>query len=573
LIKCLLPVSLLLLAACDDGDRAALSADFLLGGTPLESPVETSAFEPGPGGSPAHQFEGRLELIPSRAPNHIEGLTDWFDYLENPELNLAELPPFSFEFVQDGSDLIPVLRGPQISTHPHWEFILEPGRVWDEAGDNGWSRASLPFALQERNANCTHNGLMSFLFRSDGAISRVAYQIGSETCQYLQVDLWGVVAAKFTPGPVREADSIVMEFREEAAARLPVKPLEALADDFPGADPASFDWFPPDEVSTFGFAIDGVHYSGGCGTRYGPYPFCAVLDLPSYSLAKSIFAGAAYMALEQEHPGVGGLAVDHYVPECGQPRWRDVNLRHLLDMSTGNFESLEKDVDEYASYETDFMAGETHALKIGKACSLFPRKAEPGTIFAYHTSDTYIAGTLMNGFLREQAIENGLPPRDIHSGVLVENVTKPLKLSPVTRTTRRTYDGVSQPFAGYGLTLHPDDIVRLGLFLSRGDGVIDGQQVLHPIELEAALQRDPGDPGIEAGSPDLRYNNGFWAYRTDLHDACGKSVWIPFMSGYGGISIAILPNQSLFYVFSDKGRFEWLKAAIGSNNIRNFCEK
>jgi CubicO group peptidase (beta-lactamase class C family) len=269
---------------------------------------------------------------------------------------------------------------------------------------------------------------------------------------------------------------------------------------------------------------------------------------------------------------VGQARVDLHVPECaGDERWRDITLQHLLDMHTGNYESLEPDSDEFASYETDFMGGETHALKINTSCGLFPRKADPGSAFSYHTSDTYIAGALMNGFLHERAAASGETTRDIHADVLVEKVMKPLRLSPVTWSTRRTYDERAQPYTGYGLTLHSDDIVRIGLFLARGDGIIAGRQVLDPSQLKAALQREPGATGMEAGSEELRYKNGFWAYLTDLQGACGNPVWIPLMSGYGGISIAILPNRSLFYVFSDKGRFEWLKAAVESNRIRNFC--
>ena len=555
---------LLLLCACASDENTPLDASFLPGGTALDSPLPTSAFQPIPDAVPAHRFEGKLELISSPGAGRISVLTDWFDNTKDASLELADLPPFSFEYIQDGNDLVPLKRGPQISTHPHWELILEPGKVWDQPGDEGWSRVSLPFALQERNANCTHNGLLGFLFRSDGSISRVAYQVGSETCQYLQLDLWGVLDARYSPGAVEGADSVLKQHSEEVAARLPVKSLQDLALDRPGTDLGNFDWFPADEVSTFGFAIDGIHYSGGCATRYGPYPYCAVLDLPSYSLAKSIFAGMAYMALEQEFPGAGESLLSDYVTECGDTeRWRDVSLQHLLDMSTGNYQSLEPDVDELASYETEFMAGETHQAKITTSCDLFPRKAEPGSSFAYHSSDTYIAGTLMNEFLPAGS--------DIHTDILVERVMKPLELSPVTWNTRRTYDTRAQPYTGYGLTLHSDDIVRIGLFLARGDGVIAGKQVLNARELMAALQREPRDPGIEAGSETLRYNNGFWAWRTTLHDACNEPLWIPFMSGYGGISIAILPNQSLFYVFSDKGRFEWLKAAIESNQIRNYC--
>jgi CubicO group peptidase (beta-lactamase class C family) len=140
------------------------------------------------------------------------------------------------------------------------------------------------------------------------------------------------------------------------------------------------------------------------------------------------------------------------------------------------------------------------------------------------------------------------------------------------RHTRRSYDVTAQPFAGYGLTLHSDDIARLGLFLARGQGAVNGRQVLDPQLLRAALQRDPSDPGMQAGSAQLRYNNGFWAFETNLENACQESLWIPFMSGYGGISVAILPNRSVFYVFSDHGRFEWVNAAVASNKIKKICE-
>ena len=554
------------LASQAQGQRALLSADFLLGDDELPSPVDTAAYTPLNEAPAIHRFEGRLELLAGPGAGRTRGLVDRFGYLEDPALELASLPGFSFDFVQSGDALVPVKRGPQRSAHPHWEFILEPGRVWNEAGDGGWSRVSLPFALQERNANCTHNGLLSFLFQSDGRVSRVVYQVASETCQYLQADLWGILDAVYRPGRIARAESIVASFRQEIAARMPVKPLSELARSYAGVQARDFDWFPPDEVSAVGFAIDGIHYRGGCGTRYGDYPFCEVLDLPSYSLAKSIFAGTAYMVLKQENPDAGELKVTDFVPECRNgDRWNAVTLANLVDMGTGNYESLEHDVDEYASYETPFMAGDTHLAKISAACTLFPRKAAPGTTFAYHTSDTYIAGTLMNAWLRQQPRSVS---RDIHADVLVAKVFDPLRLSPVVRTTKRTYDSVAQPFAGYGLTLQTDDIVRLGLFLARGDGAIGGRQVLHRGELSAALQLDSADPGLVAGDATLRYNNGFWAYLTDLGGACEEAVWIPFMSGYGGISVALMPNQSVFYVFSDHGRFEWLKAAMASNRIR-----
>ena len=212
-------VLLLLLSACTSGESTPLSASFLLGDGSLDSPLDTSAYHPEASGDPNHIFEGRLELTLTPGEGRMTVVTDRFNTVQNPGLTLADLPPFSFEFVQDGNDLVPLIRGLQVSTHPYWEYILEPGKVWDRPSDPGWSRASLPFTLQQRNANCTHNGLLTFLFRSDGSVSRVAYQVGSETCYYLQVDLWGVIPARYQPQKIDRSEDIIHAYRKEVAAR------------------------------------------------------------------------------------------------------------------------------------------------------------------------------------------------------------------------------------------------------------------------------------------------------------------------------------------------------------------
>jgi hypothetical protein len=111
-------------------------------------------------------------------------------YNYDADAERLHLPEFDFEFVQNGSHLIPVQRGLIITSHPYWNYILSPGRVWQENGDNGYSRAAFPFALVEKNANCTHNGVMTFLF-NDSGVSHVYYQITQETCMYFKGNFWG----------------------------------------------------------------------------------------------------------------------------------------------------------------------------------------------------------------------------------------------------------------------------------------------------------------------------------------------------------------------------------------------
>ena len=149
-----------------------LSLEELASGT-AAGPVSMSAFTRPPTALPPTQhFQGRLIL-------NAKQLAGGFEVVRNQPFHLTvddarrSLPPFDFAFVQDGDAIIPVRRGAIASTHPDWELVLEPGRAWDEAGEQGYSRASLPFALEERNANCLHNGVLTFAFRSDGAISDV----------------------------------------------------------------------------------------------------------------------------------------------------------------------------------------------------------------------------------------------------------------------------------------------------------------------------------------------------------------------------------------------------------------
>ncbi len=556
-------------AASDTPGRGDLDAAFLLGDQPLTGGVPTRAFAPQTGETPSHRFEGRLKLDVASGQNGFEVLYDLFELEANAALQLDTLPAFDFAFVQQGDALIPLQRGPQAGDHPNWEYILEVGVVWDEAGDAGLSRAAIPFSLQERNANCTHNGLMTFLFNNDGAVSRVAWQIGSETCYYLQFNAWGVHAAHYAPGEVEGREAALERHNANRAARLPVKPMAALSKDFPGVDPAAFALHDPAEVSSYGLVVNGVHYAGGCPTRFGPHPLCAEVDLPSYSLAKSVFAGMMLMVLEQRYPGAGALKVTDHVPECrlADGRWEGVTLEHLVDMASGNFDATENQVDEFYSYTTAFVDADTHAGKIEASCTLFPRKAEPGSTFVYHSSDSYIAGTLVNAWLQD-----GGDYGDIHRDVLVPGVFAPLNLSAVTDSTRRTYDEVAQPFTGFGLTLLADDIARLALFLMQSEGRIDGVQVLGSALLDGALQRAPEDPGYAAGGEGIRYNNGFWAWDVAEAAGCEAPAWVPLMSGYGGISVALLPNGAVYYVFSDGGQFAWAGAAKESRKITDFCE-
>lgn len=551
-------------------DARVLTREFLTGSSPLVSPVPTSEFVPPANAAEPGRFAGRLSLSRESILGSMTIHRDTFGSAQLSEGKIGHLPEFDFDFVQDGGSIIPVRRGYITNDNPYWEFILEPGLAWRDPEDGGMSRIALPFALQERNANCVHNGLLMFLF-DERTVSRVAYQITSETCAYFQADLWGVLPARLASSISENRHAVVAAYRREVGARLPTKPMAAMPSDFPGVDTTRFgnsEEIEPADMTAYGFVIDGKHYVGGCMTRFGPYPFCDVLDLPSYSLAKTLVGGLATLRMEKLFPGLLRLKIATQVPECSDSRrWGAVTFEHALNMTTGNYTDPTYDVDESARRTIDFFLVEDHAAKIHMACNQHPHREAPGTRWVYHTTDTYILGTALAGLLQNQAGPNA----DFYADVLVRTLWQPLGLSPLMNSTRRTRDRKQQPFTGWGLVFHRDDIARIGQFLTRDRGRLGGAAFFDERAFDAAMQRDDRDTGPTAIDSLFRYNKGFWSHDISHYIGCDRPVWVPYMAGYGGINVLLFPNDTVYYYFSDGGTFRWSQAAIESNRLRSMC--
>ena len=556
-------------SAAPTGPRS-LSADFLLGETAMKEPVGMHEFAPtGEVSAPDAVFSGRLTLDASSGT--WETVLDAWDRRGKVGAEIQRLPEFDFDFFQRGEDLVPLERGLLRREHPYWEIILQPGRVWNEADDNGWSRAALPFTLQERGANCVHNGVMTWLFNGEGELSRVAWQISSETCGYLKFNLHGVADASYAASDLSsEAETQVARLDAHRAARLPVRHLDELADDYQGVETLGIavqDGIPPGDLSVYGFVVDGIHYRSDCPTRHGSYPFCDSLPVPSYSTAKSTVAGIASMRLEKLYPGITQINIADLVPECDTKRWRDVTIEHALDMATGNYRSTVHEEDEHAEPSREFIFSDSHEEKLEFACGHHKRKSTPGKRFVYQTSATYLVGTALQAALREREGEQA----DIYRDALVDPIWSRLQLSPLLDESLRTYDEYAQPFVGWGLTYEIDDAARIAHWLNAG-ARIDGQEVLDARMLDATMQREAGDRGLRAITDDIRYNNGFWAYRSGPSIGCNADAWTPSMSGVSGISIVMFSNDVVYYYFSDSYVFRWQSAREVAHQIKELCQ-
>jgi hypothetical protein len=96
--------------------------------------------------------------------------------------------------------------------------------------------------------------------------------------------------------------------------------------------------------------------------------------------------------------------------------------------------------------------------------------------------------------------------------------------------------------------------------------------------LRESLFRDPKTEGLLTGDPrqrpgTVRYNHAFWArhYTTLEYPQLPCDLWVPYMSGYGGISIVMLPHGVIFYVFSDAEEFVFNDAVLETNKLMPLC--
>jgi hypothetical protein len=272
------------------------------------------------------------------------------------------------------------------------------------------------------------------------------------------------------------------------------------------------------------------------------------------------------MRAEHLYPGLSQSVIPDFVPEC-EDGWDGVTIEQAMDMATGHYNSPEALVDEDAALGSPFFLGRGHADKVREACNLYGREEAPGQRWVYHTSDMYLAGVALSQWLKQRVG----PDADLYRDLVVEPFWQPLALSPSLHMTRRTRDDVAQPFTGYGLTFYRNDVAKIAQFLGPDDGRIDGEDVLDRDHFDAVKGRNANDIGYVADYETMRYNNGFRIRDVSAELGCGQPVWITNLSGFGGVNIILMPNDTAYYRFNDGGEHTYMNAVVESHRIRPMC--
>jgi Beta-lactamase len=543
------------------GPRDRLTSVELLGADAGSGPVHTAYFLPvGPAAPARHAFQGTLTV---KALTLLRGRYGCVGLAES-------LSGFSVAFFTHGEHLVPVVR----DVVPLSAFILSPGRVWSEPGDGGMSRAAFPFVLTNPYDNGTHNGLATFLY-DDTRVSALRLQIVQETAAWTKYDGWGQAPLTYIPGAIADAEAVRAQFAAELQHETPIQPWSALP--IAAGSPALEDFdgdTAPDDVSVSGVIIDGVIYLRGCKTRAGPFPYCRHMRQGVFSVTKSLGAAVALLRLAQTYgEQVFDLKIKDYVTvTASHDGWEPVTFADALNMATGIGDLAPQRqpnlpfADENQPKMLAWMGTRTARQKLDMAFSYGKYAWGPGEVLRYNSTQTFVLAAAMDSFLKCQAG----PTTDLWDTVVAE-VFQPLGIfhAPMMHTPER--DGKRGiPHLLQGLYPTIDDVAKLATLLQHG-GRHQGQQLLHAAKLaEALYQTDTrGLPSRQENRfGEGYYHLSFWSvpYRT----ATGCLFQIPYMLGFGGNVVLLLPNGISAFRFADGHHYDVDTMILAGKAIRPF---
>ena len=505
--------------------------------------------------SPSSNATAEVKITLSNATiKQFQVLQDTFRYTRTTGKKLGRLPVTEFNLViSDDGRALPSSRGLHVTKNKYWDIIFEPG-TWYLRNEK--VSIVLPFALVEKNANCTHQGILIIENGSAG------YQIASETCQYFQFNALGRTDVKLVPILASDnSNEVVESFLTEINNRLKEAPLKQSVKDYPNLNPSIFsqsEFVKPDSMTAYGAVLERTHYVSDCPTRVSTFPDCSHMPLPAYSLAKSLIGGIGLMRLEALYPGVKDIRVKDLIPDCSM--WGEIKLKHLLNNTTGRYGSSQPHRDE-DKHLLPFLKKNSVKAKTKHVCNRYSVKEEPGQQWVYHTTEFWLLGVAMQNFWRQKNSEDS----DFYDDILTP-LWSELGLSPVLTKPHRQED---QPLTGWGLMLLRSDIAKIGNALTSENSIFTKYLDRHMFN--KAMQADSNDRGSVAGSENLRFKNGFWAWNASSSLECTQEKWLPFMSGYGGISVVLLPDGDVYYYFSDGGVFRFTDVIQHLNKTRSIC--
>jgi hypothetical protein len=479
---------------------------------------------------------------------------------------LTLFPAFALPIVARDDWLIPLERDLVLSGHGAggsglsvWNVIADPGRVWEEVADAGYSRAAFPFTFTDNFVGQARNGLATFVFDRVG-VSPVAIQITQETApvgEHVRADFSALVPVRWDPDCPADAEAAVAAFAGERAARLPLHPWS----DLPNAQASwttARNGFADTDLSAVALLMDGQLYLQEVATRSGPHPFPERMRHGVFSVMKTMGLGLSMLYLAQRYgDGVFDERIADHVPELADhPGWQGVTFHHTLNMMTGTVGA------NSGAAVSPFIHARSAAAKIAAIRALPDAPSAPGVQFDYQSTHSFVLSLAMNNLVRARE-----GPGADYWSMVREAVLEPIGVPrlPVSRSIES--DGsLGIPIMGWGGYPDVDAAAKVAQLL-QGDGAQGGRQLLSRTKTREAMRR-AGHAGYATANPNERYLHSVWTVRTDT-GRC--TIEVPLMSGAGGNHVLMLPSGLSMIRFMDADDFEVRDQTRAAEMYRSSC--
>lgn len=533
--------------------------------------VDNAAFVPARNALAAHEeFSGKLAIgesvmaiIPMTSlprgghPGDQKSLQGWSAGSKVHGRDPALFPETLLDFFTLDADLVPVtqdvLRSSSLGNGlSFWDIIVQPGQVWSEPGDDGWSRGAFPFALVNSRFGSTHNGLALFLYRGN-QVSNLRYQIVQQTASSLLPNFCAAGSAPITyqSGPIENVGSLAETHRASLADRVQFADWSALAAKVGPERLKGFDaTLPFEDGVTAGVDCRGTFYLQYCRSAGGSLPWWERARFGVQSVTKVLACETALLRLAQKYgPGVFDLKIRDYVPAAAAyPEWESVRFEDGINMATGfgngslcrEPNNASDGYDATLPSNSTFYEARSKDEKIDmvlKGSGKYPWG--PNEVTRYRDQDMFILGVAMDNYLKER---EG-PGCDIWS-MLENEVFKPIGIhyAPTSRTIE-TDGSAGHPILVFGFYPTISDIVKIARLYQSG-GRAAGTQILYSqgIEASKAGTKLRGFPtGRKTVFGETTYFHGFW--ETRFRGFGGRELYVPAMRGYGNNVVILMPHD------------------------------
>jgi hypothetical protein len=465
-------------------------------------------------------------------------------------------PGVAISFFTDKGDLVPftqdVIRyGTSNQGRSYWDIIVQPGRVWSQPDDAGWSRGGFPFALVNSIEGETHNGLATFLYK-DGRVSNLRIQIVQQTAPFYIKDDFvaaGLIPATFASAAIDQLDSLRRIYEADRTDAVAIAGWSELAAKVGGARLAHFDGsMPARDIVLSGLDYQGTFYLKECQSAGGSLPWCDRARFGVWSATKALANETALLRLAEKYgPTVFELKIIDYVPQAARYRgWHSVRFEDAINMATGigNGSSRREpnDVsDGYldASYSHWYEARSAQEKVAALLADGRVYPWGPGQVARYRDQDMFMLGVAMDRFLKSK---EG-PTADLWS-MLQREVFAPIGIhhAPTNRTIES--DGsAGHPLMAYGYYPTISDMVLIARLYQNG-GKHGDQQILYAPRVRELLA-GPRPRGLPTGEKlpagETTYINAFWVTSYEAGHDC--RVFYPRMIGWGGNIVALMPGS------------------------------